>query len=82
MSDFVSAEIGIPQLHARYVDAVWRRDFKAFADCFAEDAEWRIAGLILRTRKEIDETMRLMMSHGPPPVYLTLRGVRGCQRSR
>jgi len=73
MTDFVTAETGIRQLHARYVDAVWRKDMDAFADCFTEDAEWRIAGLVLRTRKEIDSTIRRMMSHGPPPVYLTFQ---------
>lgn len=50
MSDFISAEAGIRQLQARYIDSVWRKDFLAFGDCFTEDAEWRIAGRVLRGR--------------------------------
>jgi len=54
MSDMMSlivAEIGIRQLHARYIDAVWRKDYTAFADCFAHDCEWRIAGTIVLGRE-------------------------------
>lgn len=53
MTDFVSADCGIRQLHARFVDAVFRKDADAFADCFAETAEWKIAGLHIRGREEI-----------------------------
>jgi uncharacterized protein (TIGR02246 family) len=53
MSDYLVADSAIRQLHARYVDAVWRKDFAAFADCFAEDAEWKIAGLHVRGRIQI-----------------------------
>ena len=48
MNDFLVAEAGIRELQARYTNAVWRKDFAAFADCFAEDGEWRIAGMVLR----------------------------------
>jgi len=53
MNEFVIADSGIRQLHARFVDAVWRKDADAFADCFAEDGEWKIAGLHMRGRAEI-----------------------------
>ncbi|MGO9933700.1 MAG: nuclear transport factor 2 family protein [Steroidobacteraceae bacterium] len=53
MSDFPAADSAIRQLHARYVDAVWRKDFAAFADCFAEDAAWKIAGMHMRGRAQI-----------------------------
>lgn len=53
MTDFLIAESGIRQLHARFVDAVFRKDAEAFADCFAENAEWKIAGLHIRSRAEI-----------------------------
>ncbi len=53
MTDFTTIECAIRQLHARYCDAVWRKDFAAFADCFAEDAEWRIAGNIFTGRENI-----------------------------
>ena len=53
MSDFVVAECMIRQLHAHYVDAVWRKDIEAFGDCFTQDCEWRIAGKVMRGRGEI-----------------------------
>lgn len=53
MTDFVVADSGIRQLHARFGDAVWRQDAEAFADCFAEDAEWKIATLHFKNRAEI-----------------------------
>lgn len=56
MMDFVLADSGIRQLHARFVDAVWRKDIDGFADCFAEQGEWKIAGLHMRGRKEIAAT--------------------------
>lgn len=53
MTHFVVAESAIRQLHARYIDAVWRKDIDSFANCFAEDAEWNIAGVHPRGRAEI-----------------------------
>ncbi len=53
MTDFLEAESGIRQLHARYADAVWRKDADAFGDCFAEDCEWRIFGQVVRGRAEV-----------------------------
>lgn len=55
MSEFAAAEAGIRQLHARYTDAVWRKDAVAFGECFAEDGEWRISGMLLKGRPEISE---------------------------
>ena len=63
MTDFLVAETAIRQLHARYVDAVWRKDYAAFGDCFAEDAEWRIAGMILHGRAEITATLERLMEN-------------------
>jgi uncharacterized protein (TIGR02246 family) len=51
MTDLVTAEAGIRQLQMRYVDAVFRKDYQAFADCFTEDGEWRIAGKVFRGRQ-------------------------------
>lgn len=51
--EFIAAECAIRQLHARYTDAVWRQDTAEFADCFAEDAVWRIAGTELVGRETI-----------------------------
>jgi hypothetical protein len=53
MTDFVAAEAGVRQMHARYANAVWRRDYATFGDCWTEDAEWRIAGLLHRGRADI-----------------------------
>jgi hypothetical protein len=48
--ELLAAEAGIRQLQARCSDAVWRKDLDAFGDCFAADAEWRIAGRLLAGR--------------------------------
>lgn len=53
MTDLIVADCAIRQLHARYIDAVWRKDIDAFVDCFAEDAEWKISGMHLKGRAEI-----------------------------
>jgi uncharacterized protein (TIGR02246 family) len=63
MSEFSEAEAGIRQLHARYADATWRKDYVTFADCFAEDAEWRIAGMAMRGRDEITRNIERMMAN-------------------
>jgi ketosteroid isomerase-like protein len=57
MNDFYRIEADIRQLHARYVDAVWRQDVESFGACFANDAEWRIAGQVLRGRADISQFM-------------------------
>ncbi len=62
MNDFLIAESGIRQLHARYIDAVWRKDAQTFADCFATDAEWKIAGLHMRGRAEIGGAIGKLLS--------------------
>lgn len=61
MTDFVVADCGIRQLHARYVDAVWRKDADAFAACFAEDGEWKIANMHMRGREEIGSTFAKLL---------------------
>lgn len=61
MTDFVVADCGIRQLHARFVDAVWRQDAETFAACFATDGEWKIAGLSMRGRDEIAEGCRNLL---------------------
>lgn len=50
MTDLIAADVGVRQLQARYIDAVWRRDYASFGACFTQDAEWRIAGRVLRGR--------------------------------
>ena len=62
MTDFVKAEAGIRQLHARCADAVWRKDAAAFGDCFAKDGEWRIAGLVMKGRDHIGATFGQIMT--------------------
>ena len=49
------AESALRQLHARYIDATWRRDLGVFRDCFTADGEWQIAGMHLRGREEIGD---------------------------
>jgi len=78
VSELLLAEAGIRQLHARYVDAVWRKDLAAFVDCFAQDAEWKIAGMHLRGRLEIEGAIarllgaceRVLMTVGTPVLEI------------
>jgi hypothetical protein len=74
MTDIIVADAGIRQLHARYTDAVWRHDYDAFADCFTQDAQWRISGRVFRGRAEIRQAIerilrglnRVLISFGTP----------------
>lgn len=53
MDDWMQAQSAVMQLHARYVDAVWRKDVGAFGDCFATDAQWRLSGFVVDGRTAI-----------------------------
>lgn len=44
----IAADFGIRQLHARFVDAVWRQDAEQFAACWTSDGLWKIAGMEVR----------------------------------
>lgn len=82
MQGFAEVEASIRQLHARYADAVLRKDVPAFADCFAEDGEWRIAGMVLCGRDTIGEAFarivasanRIVMAFQPPILDLADSG--------
>jgi uncharacterized protein (TIGR02246 family) len=63
MNDFLMIESAIRQLHARYVDALWRKDPESFAALFATDAEWKIAGMHMRGRQQIREEFAKFMRH-------------------
>jgi uncharacterized protein (TIGR02246 family) len=63
MHDRLFAESGIRELQGRYVDAVWRKDFTAFADCFTADAQWRIAGRVLRGPAECAGMLEAFIEH-------------------
>jgi hypothetical protein len=58
---FLAAECAIRQLQARTIDSVWRKDFAAFGDCFAEDAEWHIGGRLLAGREACVDFLRQVM---------------------
>ncbi len=53
MDEFTVAAVSVQQLHARFVDAVFRQDIDAFAACFAKDGVWKIAGMDLAGREAI-----------------------------
>ena len=55
MTELWVADSGIRQLHARFDDAVWRKDADAFADLFTEDGEWKIAGFHFKGRTDLRE---------------------------
>lgn len=61
--DLAAAGFAIRQLHARYADALWRKDPDSFADLFASDAEWKVAGMHLRGREQIRTTFAAFMKH-------------------
>jgi uncharacterized protein (TIGR02246 family) len=61
MSSFADADAGIRQLHARFADAVWRQDATEFAACFAQDGLWKIAGMEVSGRAEIEEMCPKML---------------------
>jgi uncharacterized protein (TIGR02246 family) len=63
MTDRMAAEFEIRQLHARYADAVWRKDPDSFADLFAADAVWKIAGTQLEGRNRIRSGFAGFMTH-------------------
>jgi SnoaL-like domain len=61
VDDFISADCGIRQLHARFADSVWRQDADEFSGCFGNDGEWKIAGMVMRGRTEIaDACVRML----------------------
>ncbi|MET0239541.1 MAG: nuclear transport factor 2 family protein [Sphingobium sp.] len=76
MSDLLLAEYGIRQLHARFADAVWRKDEADFGACWALDATWKIAGLQFDTRAVIVESFARLLAAcakvtilGSPPLF-------------
>ena len=62
LTNLAEADAGIRQLHARYVDAVFRKDVKAFGDCFTQTCEWRISGVVFRGRAEIEDAIERILS--------------------
>lgn len=62
MTHLIDAEIGVRRLHAICADAVWRKDHAAFADCFAEDGEWKITGRELRGREAIAQGLQQLLA--------------------
>jgi hypothetical protein len=76
--DVLTAEAEIRQMHARYANAVWRRDFATIAEIWTEDAEFRIAGLVHQGRDQIMAFMQrafkdvdwVLMEFGTPIVHL------------
>lgn len=61
MTDFITADAGIRQLHARFADAVWRQDAELFSYCWAPDGVWKIAGMEKTGRAEIAEACVMML---------------------
>jgi hypothetical protein len=48
---------------ARFLDAVWRKDADSLATCFVQDGEWKLAGLHMRGRSEINRTFAALLAH-------------------
>jgi uncharacterized protein (TIGR02246 family) len=85
MTDPITADFGIRQLHARFADAVFRKDADAFAACFALAGEWKIAGMHIRGREEIRDKFdtllapcaRVQILTGTPVLEFNSDGVSG-----
>ena len=71
-SERTAAQMAIMQLHARYVDAVWRKDHEAIGDCLTEDCEWKIAGNTIMGRAAAVAYER-RMSDQAKKIFVTLR---------
>lgn len=52
----------IRELLERYADAVFRRDFDQWADCWAEDAEWEIMQFQRKGRAEVRALVEMLMT--------------------
>jgi len=63
MTEFMAAECAIRQLHARFIDAVWRQDADAYAALFAEDGEWKLAAMHMRGHDEIRSTFVKLLGY-------------------
>jgi len=72
MIDFLEAEAAIRQVHARYADAVWRKDYDALGDCCTEDMEWRIGGRIFQGRSVIVSHLQKLFPRFER-IFLTFR---------
>ena len=85
MSDFLKVECGVRQLMGRYADAVWRQDSAAFAECWGEDAVWKIAGreasgrapIVAMFEASLAASERVMMWTGIPVIELSSEGATG-----
>jgi len=74
MDDQFAAELAIRRLHAVCADAVYRKDGQAFAECYTENGEWKVAGLHIVGRAAIADALgelgaaneRIFMTFGMP----------------
>ena len=82
MNALMAADFEIRQLHARTIDAVWRQDCAAFAGCYAEGGEWKVAGFHVKGRANIEAQLnifikpieRVLMTFGDPIVDIANDG--------
>ena len=65
-----TTECAIRQLHARYVDAVWRKDVAAFTACWTASARWRIAHVDARGPAESAEAFTTLIAPSQHVVML------------
>jgi ketosteroid isomerase-like protein len=85
MTDLLTTDFAIRQLHGRYVDAVFRKDVAAFSACWADNAEWFIAGRHFAGRDAIAEGFlalagyaeRVLMMLGMPVLDIGTGTARG-----
>lgn len=61
MSTYADTEVAIRQLHARYGDAVWRKDFDTLLTLYTNDCQWRFGGKIFNGPEEIVGNLRRVL---------------------
>lgn len=77
--DPMKAEFEVRQLHARYSDAIFRKDAESVGALFAENGEWRVGGQIVKGRENIvsfvrgvfPQFARIMMTFRTPVIDVT-----------
>jgi len=61
MNDLMVADFEIRQLYARFIDAAWRQDGKAYAELFAEEGEWKLASKHFKGKEEIGKAFEFLL---------------------
>ncbi|BFM07517.1 nuclear transport factor 2 family protein [Halioxenophilus aromaticivorans] len=59
----IEADFHIRQLYARFEDAAFRKDGKAYAALFTEDGEWKLGAMHIKGQSEIATTFAKLLGY-------------------